>query len=404
MEQKDLRVTISREMLEWVEKLASLNKTKNFTDHFPDLEKWKTGEKQPSVVDIAEMAEVANLGEGYLYLGAPFKYDLEITDFRSGDRELQPSPNLMNIVYGMQRKQNFLEDYGLDEDFRFVGSANINQHPPMVAEKMRETFGISWRTEASSWWEAVVNLRQKLEDMEVYTIFGSYSKDRVEHPFNPDEFACVIHTNREMGERTAPVVFLNANNAAEMMMFTLARAAAHVFLGSEGTGLLDDPIDMLTDKNTSHKTAKFCAEVASCFLVTTQELDQALALMGLQSRETSHDSEGIDSADVQSVTAQLATYLSVPPCVAARKLYDAWTIDIAEFHETCQQLSDRATTGAALMDTNFYKNLDLTVGKNFASRVSHSAGSIINFRDAYNLTGLIIHRDYEKYTEYAKDR
>lgn len=387
---------INPKMLEWVEEMSALNKTETIASYFPDFEDWKSGKKRPSHSDLEKIADVANVPFGYLFLDNPFSPEVYIPDLRSGVRNYDLSPNLVNTVCILQHRQSFYAEYDISAiDYDFVGSSRVGELPAELAKKMRNIIGTNWRRNPSSVWETVLNLRESLEEAEIYAVFGYLANGKENQFLNADEFACIVSVENMASGKFPPAVFVNTNQPVNIMIFTLARALAHVFLGPAGAGILDAPESMLTSgQATSNKTARFCADAASHFLLSDTELQQALG-------EISMKRNGLDvSAEAQhNIVFHLEKELSLPACVTVRRLYDVGIIGIKEFRELRETLFDMSKTGTELMPTGFYEKRDLTVGKTFATRVGHSAGRI-GYHEAYQLTGLY-YSDFDRYVEHA---
>src|SRR5690606_41204488 len=82
------------------------------------------------------------------------------------------SPDLLDTIYTMQRRQAWLREDQLDvgaEPLAFVGSARLSDDPRAIGREMRRITGLAngWAAEVRSWREAVRLLREGIEGLGV---------------------------------------------------------------------------------------------------------------------------------------------------------------------------------------------------------------------------------------------
>ena len=141
------RVTVRPELIRWARERAGL-KADALMERFPKFAAWESGESQPTLRQLEDLAKKTLTPLGYFFLPEPPEDRLPIPDFRTlKDEPLRrPSPNLLETVYIMLRRQDWMRDYLAEEGqspLPFVGSIRLEDHPEQAAARIRETLGIT---------------------------------------------------------------------------------------------------------------------------------------------------------------------------------------------------------------------------------------------------------------------
>ena len=96
---------------------------------------------------------------------------LPISDCRTfGDGGVpEPSSNLLDTVYTMQRRRAWVREYLLEEGYEprsFVGLANLIDDPTAIAAYIRTTLGLSdnWAEDVRTWEDALTKIFQCAEN------------------------------------------------------------------------------------------------------------------------------------------------------------------------------------------------------------------------------------------------
>jgi len=113
------------------------------TAAFPRLDQWLEGEKQPTQKQLEQFAHKTMTPLGYLFLDQPPDEKLGIPDFRTvGDTPIdRPSPNLLETIQVMKRRQAWMRDYLIEEGqepLDFVGSSSQARNVISLAARIRE--------------------------------------------------------------------------------------------------------------------------------------------------------------------------------------------------------------------------------------------------------------------------
>ena len=200
---------------------------------------------------------------GYLYLGEPPDDSLPIHDFRTrgGDPPRRPSPDLLDTIYLMQRRQAWMRDDLIENEedlLPFVGAYSRRDGHTKVAAAMRDALGLNagWAEEQRSWREALSFLRNRLDQVGILVVFNGVVGNSINRKLDPNEFLGFA-----LVDEYAPLIFVNSKYYIAAQTFTLAHELAHLFVGETGLSALN----MLLPANNA--TERFCNRTAAEFLV-----------------------------------------------------------------------------------------------------------------------------------------
>lgn len=365
-----MRVAVRPEMLRWACERAGYD-PHDLVDRFPQLPAWVEGEKQPTLKQLENLAKATHTPIGYLFLPEPLEERLPVPDFRtvSGTTRERPSPNLLDTIYAMQRRQSWLRETLIEseaEPLAFVGSARLSDDPEAAGREMRRIVlgpEDGWATSVRTWQAAVSELRFATERLGIMTVINGVVGNNTHRTLNVQEFRGFA-----LSDPYAPLIFVNGADAKSAQMFTLAHELAHVWLGAEGLsgfeGLFPGGADVEVWRNRA----------AAEFLVPARELKARW-------QQARHEASPFET---------LARAFKVSPVVAGRRALDLLLIDRETFFDfykvyTSQERSRSSRMGGG----DFYSNQNTRLGEMFATYVLRAAmEGRIGFKEAYDLTGL----------------
>jgi Zn-dependent peptidase ImmA (M78 family) len=338
---------------------------------FPQLVLWQQGTRHPTLKQLEAFAKATHTPLGYLFLPEPPIEKIPIPDFRTlQEAPSRPSPDLLDTIYAMQRRQDWLHQERIESESEpvDVGTARLTDDPIAIGQEMRRVVGIGdgWAAEVSSWQEAVGDLRRRIEDLGIVAVINGVVGNNTHRKLRVEEFRGFALT-----DAYAPLIFVNGSDAKSAQMFTLAHELAHIWLGAEGEGV--SGFEGLFPGGS--KVEKFCDRAAAEFLVPAQELKEQWATIKRR----------------QNPFEVAARYFKVSSIVIARRALDLRFIDRDTFfrfynayvHREDTQHEKKASGG------DFYNNQNTRVGKLFAIHVLRAAmEGRIGFKQAYELTDL----------------
>ncbi|MCX7702019.1 MAG: ImmA/IrrE family metallo-endopeptidase [Gemmataceae bacterium] len=363
-----LRVEVARSVLAWaVERSGDREALER---RFPKLGDWLAGTSQPTFKQLEAFAQAACVPFGYLFLPEPPEEKLPIPDLRTvrNRRLTRPSPNLLDTIYLMQRRQAWLREERIEaemEPLKFIGSAKVSDDPRAIGRDMRRVVGLAdgWAAQIRTWEQAVSELRRMLEEIGIIAVINGIVGNNTRRVLDVEEFRGFA-----ICDQYAPVIFVNGADAKSAQMFTLAHELAHLWLGE--SALTNLPLN----ERPSHNVETWCDRAAAEFLVPEQELRASWR----------HTGSGSDRFYA------VARQFKVSPIVAARRAKDLHLIDTHEFlafyeSHSRRELRKKAAAGGG----DFYRNQANRVGELFARQVIYAAlEGRLSFKEAYSLIGL----------------
>ena len=325
---------------------------------------------QISMAWAERLAHATNIPLGYLFLSFPPYEHLPIQDFRTRRNETpaQPSVDLLETVYAMQRRQDWMREELIDtgaEPLRFVGAHHTNGNYGVVAGAMRDALLLydHWASSVPTWSDAIRLLRDNAETAGIFVVFNGVVSNNTSRKLNPDEFQGFA-----LVDEYAPLIFVNNADFKAAQMFTLAHELAHIFVGEEGLSAFGSLLP------SEHDVEQLCDKIAAEFLVPEVEFGEFW----------DHVGEYPDSYQ------QAARHFKVSRIVVARRALDLDLIDRDAFFDfygdhKAQGNRSRQTEGGG----NFWNNQSWRIGRRFAETVIRAVqAGRLSYREAYALTGL----------------
>ena len=359
----------------------------------PDrLMQWKTGREAMTFKQVKKLAEKTYTPLGYLFAEKPPEESLPVPDFRTfGDRDsarANPSVDLLDTIYGMQRRQNWFRDYLIE-----IGAAPLpftqrdvrRQNAPEVAASIRELLQVEKNqgiAEPFSGREAAMRgLLESVGDKTGILIMrNGVVGNNTSRPLNVKEFRGFA-----LYDEYAPLIFINGKDAKAAQIFTLAHELAHIYLGEGGVSNLD-----FGTMDKADKLEKFCNAVTAELLVPVKPF-----LLRWEKGKTPGRQ-----------IAAIGKKLNVSGLVVARCALDNKLVSRDWYWDFYKAQEKRSREGADAADSkkggggNFYAAYFHRANRRFAAAVVVSAlEGRLSYRDAHNLLGV---RKTETFNKIAK--
>ena len=365
------RVTVSGRTMQWA--LARSNLTdREVSTKFPGARGWMLGTQRPTLRQLEEFAKATRTPLGFLFLDEPPDDSLPIPHFRTlGDDQMdRPSPDLLETVQAMQRRQEWMREYLTTQGHSplpFVHSARPDETPVAVAQRMHLAlgFGRGWAAARPNWTEGMHTLCQAMEDAGVLTVINGVVGNNTRRKLDVSEFRGFV-----LADEYAPLVFVNGRDAKAAQMFTLAHELAHVYFGVSAA------FDLREMQPARDPVEQACNHVAAEFLVPEDELRSIWSSL-------SHGRE---------VFEDIARHFKVSRLVAARRALDLDLIRkdrFLDFYRACREEDESRASARRSEGGNFYATQNFRLGRRFATAVvCATQEGQLTYTEAYRLTGL----------------
>jgi Zn-dependent peptidase ImmA (M78 family) len=374
------RVEVRRDVLEWALQRSGRS-IADLHGKFPKIHEWLAGKRSPTLRQLENFAKVTLTPFGYLFMEKPPEIRLPIPHYRTinSDSPHIPSPNLIETVHTMQRRQAWMREFLLDEGaepLEFVGSANREQDRHDVAERIRSTLVLDadWASSFGKWEDALRDLKAAMERSGILVATNGVVGNNTHRKLQVAEFRGFV-----LVDEYAPLVFVNGADGKAAQMFTLAHELAHVFLGSSAA------FDLRELKPSDNADERACNDIAAEFLVPEAAILGAWPKIGA----------------AQQPFQVAARLFKVSEIVVARRALDLSLIDREVFLEFYRSYVSRLNKSKKPNSGgSFYDAQRSRLGTRFSEAVVHAArGGQLSYYDAYRLTGLHGQK-FERYAEH----
>jgi len=364
------KVAVTEAVLSWAIERSGIPFT-GLQRRFPKLEEWQRGDAQPTLRQLEDLAKATATPLGFLFLDQPPEERLPVPHFRTVREAspLRPSANLLDTVHSMQRRQQWMREYLVEDGYEgppFVRSAALTDEPADVAANIRRALDLTeeWAAQSPTWMDALRRLRNAIEDAGILVFASGIVGNNTRRKLDVGEFRGFV-----LVDQYVPLVFVNAADARAAQMFTLAHELAHVWFGSSAA------FDLRELQPAADKTEQISNRTAAEFLISEAAM------------QDTWPSARRDAEPFQVI----ARRFKVSVLVAARRALDLRLIRHADFLDFYRAYvaDERRMTARARDGGDFYATQTLRVGHRFARAVVRAVkeGRLL-YREAYDLTGL----------------
>lgn len=366
------QLRLQPEVLQWARKRArfSIAQLADAMKVAPEqVSEWeRTGAMSPARIETLSSKTRTPLG--LLYLSRPPEDGLPIPDYRTreGDSVNLPSPELMEVIGDMLRRQAWMREELADseaEPVAFVESHSLGDAPRAIARTIRDALdlGDGWASTTASWRKALEKLRDHAEGAGVLVTFNGIVGNNTGRALDPEEFQ-----GFSLSDPYAPLVFVNGADFKAAQMFTLAHELAHLALGRSG-------VSGSEQFQTGHLgNERLCDRTAAELLVPEAEFREYWPRV----------------ADRDDPFRSVAQHFRVSRIVGARRALDLGQISGDRFWNYYHEYRSAAKAASAATDGGeFWNTQRWRIGRRFAEAVVRAVREErLLYREAYMLTGL----------------
>lgn len=237
-----------------------------------NISAWESGDTFPSESQAIALADRLGIAYPMLFMQiVPPDEKIEVPDLRtvSGNAVVHPSMDFLEVLDDTLARQEWYRNARLDEGVKrlpFVGKFSVKDDPNTVVASMAQELELDTALRATcknfeEFFRSLVNHAEKSGILVMRSSVVGHSTRRL---LKVDEFRGFA-----LVDPTAPIVFVNDNDAKAAQIFTLAHELVHIWIG-EG-GISDRrPNDKSNSKNT---VEIFCDRVAAELLVPAKEFN-----------------------------------------------------------------------------------------------------------------------------------
>ncbi|MGN7786854.1 ImmA/IrrE family metallo-endopeptidase [Niabella sp. 22666] len=350
---------------------------------FPNAENWITGEKIPTIKQLAAFAKALRIPFGFLFVKNPPELRTGIPLFRTNKKEpvFNYSTELRDTVFYIQQRQDWLREFLQKEGeppLQFAGKYKTEKSPKALAEVIRTEIELTkdWSKGLQNKNEAFQFLVNKIEDVGVFVAVNGIVENNTKRPLNLDEFRGFV-----LYDNYAPYIFINGKDFPGGRIFTLIHELVHIWLGQSSITEYDSL------KSSSNDIEHLCDATAAEILVPEERLKQQWEIV----------------KNIEKPIPLLERQFKVSQLVIARRLLDMELINKAQYFSFYNNYVASFQNKPESEGGNFYHTQNTRIGRAFFQQVLKATlqGKLL-YSDAYKLTSLN-GSTFEKYqNEYAR--
>ena len=318
------------------------------------------------------LAKATRAPFGYLFMSDPPDERLPIPDFRArgDDARTRPSPDLLETVYAMQRRQAWMREELIDDGaapLDSVGAYHTNSDVARVAEAMRASLslcGRDWAATEPNWSLALRRLRDAAEDSG-----NSRLLQRRRWQQHPPQARSGRVSGIRIGRRVCP---LDIREQRRLQGGADVHACSRIGASAHWRKLACPPSGTWNPRPTPPND--FGDQAAAEFLVPEDEI---LAVWS-------------DAKQGDAPCQVIARRFKVSSIVAARRALDLELIDRESFFAFYNDNRARASSGPQTSDGgNFWNTQRWRIDNRFPSAVVRAVKEgRLSYTEGYSLTGL----------------
>ncbi|MCY3767491.1 MAG: ImmA/IrrE family metallo-endopeptidase [Gemmatimonadetes bacterium] len=363
-----LRVEVKPELFRWARERAGIA-VDALVRRFPRYLEWESGERQPTLKQLENLARATHAPIGSFFLSEPLDEPFPIPDMRTiGDVTVgRHSVELRDTVYLCLQRQDWYRDYARiegEDSLAFVGSATTRSDVETTAEKIRTEldFDVEERGGLRSWTEALRRFIEQADALGVLVMTSGIVGNNTHRRLDPEEFRGFA-----LSDDLAPLVFINGADTKAAQMFTLAHELGHIWLGESA---LSD-VDVVSVP--AHEIEGWCNRVAAELLVPRTSLLERYR----------------KNEELPNQLNRLAREFKVSTLVVLRRLHDVDVLDREELGSAYGREMDRIRTIEPKSGGSFHPTLKARVGRRFGDAiVTSTLGGRTSFSESFRLLGI----------------
>lgn len=367
-----VNVKIEPEIINWA--LSQTKEEKLGENMMSNISHWLKGTKTPTFRQIEDLSKKTNIPLGYFFLETPPVEEIKLLEYRTvGSIQVDnPSRNLIDKIYEMERIQDWMKEYRRDRGFdvsTIVGSTKGIRNIGVIVERIRRDLELKeiWHNECRDVPDAFNYIRKKLEECGIIVMMSGVVGSNTHRALDINEFRAFA-----MIDDWAPLIFINSVDSIRARLFSLFHEAVHIWMGED-----DFYNDRVSDLESLRETEKICNEVAGELIAPKQEfLRMWNNLLG--------------ENEVPFIITELAKRFHSSEIVIARKALDNKKISQKSYYEIVEktmeqykQLKEKKKNSGG----NYYNTMSSRLDSNFVRALCESISiGRTSYTEAYRLT------------------
>lgn len=229
-----LRIPVKAEIIDWA--IDNGEKTESELKKKYALDTWKnpqTDYDNPTFKQIQNFSRDTHVPFNYFFKNQLPEEKNEFVKFRTiNNNSIQPSRRLIDTIYAMETRQQWMKDYLLDqnETVKFKYSKIFNEHmDPIAASKnvlallnLSDILGTAMSDD-----DFFNVIRTRISSLGIMVMQSGIVGTNTQRPLDVDEFRAFV-----LIDSVTPLIFINSRDSKKAKVFSLIHELIHIFLGN----------------------------------------------------------------------------------------------------------------------------------------------------------------------------
>lgn len=364
-----VHVNIKPEIIVWA--LSQTQEEKLGDKLLNNIAQWLNGTKTPTFNQIKDFSKKTNIPLGYFFLQEPPVEQIELLEYRTVDsiRLANPSRNIIDTIYEMERVQDWMKNYRQDmgiDALAVVGCMKGVKETSIIVDRIRKDLEleICWFEKCKNAREAFNFIRGQLEECGVIVMMSGIVGKNTHRTLDINEFRAFA-----MIDQWAPLIFINAADSDGARLFSLLHEIAHIWIGEN---------DLYNDIGGAVEINR-----------ATEVLCNSVAVELIVPRSIFKSKWNASDADVFETITELSRYFRCGEVVIARRAMDCDKIKQDVYNQVVRNAIDNYNQMRERKKSsgNYYNTITSRLDRNFVRAICESISmGRISYTEAYNLT------------------
>lgn len=366
-----VHVKINHEIINWVLRQVQIEKLGDKLMN--NINQWLNGTKTPTFNQIEELSRKTNIPLGYFFLQTPPEEKIELLDYRTIDsiQLANPSRNLIDTIYEMERIRDWMKDYRQEMGFDVLPVVSCMKNIyeiNIIVERIRKDLDLdkTWYEKCNDARDAFNLIRGRLETCGVIVMMNGIVGSNTHCALDINEFRAFA-----MVDEWAPLIFINAADSDGARLFSLFHETVHIWIGKD-----DLFNDRLSRANEISATEVMCNAIAAELMVP----------MNIFINKWNENK----TADIYETVAELAKYFCCGEVVIARRARDCKMISQDLYDHVVKNAIDnynKMKEGNDDKGGNYYFTMSSRLDGSFVRALCESINiGRTSYTEAYRLT------------------
>lgn len=229
-----LRVPVKKEIIDWA--IRNGEKTESELKKKYALDAWEnpqTDHDNPTFKQIQNFSRDTHIPFNYFFKDSLPEEKNEFVKFRTiNNNTVQPSRRLIDTIYAMETRQEWMKDYVLDQNedvkFKFLKIVNDTMDPVAVSEDVVNLLNLSDMREVAMSDDEFFNVvRTQISSLGIMVMQNGIVGTNTRRPLDVDEFRAFV-----LIDSVIPLIFVNSGDSKKAKIFSLIHEFVHVLLGN----------------------------------------------------------------------------------------------------------------------------------------------------------------------------